>query len=519
MNKFFAIIVRAIGVLIITIIFQVNLRAQKPLLWNDLEPGPYAVGFKVIYRHDFSRTWKARYDFDGQLDIGTRARPIRISVWYPAIKRMGATSMIFRDYVHLRTQNASFAELNELLERREVNLLRRVIRGEAAFNQLLATRVGADLDALPRRGSFPLVAYSSGLNESWQHANFVLCEYLASHGYVVITVPQLGQNSLKLNLGINPAALETQVRDLEFAIGALHDFSNVDVNRLAAMGHSMGGVAALVLQMRNTDVGAVIGLDASYGTRSLASTLTQSVYYNPERMSAPLLDLRRPNDERDMGGVEAFKYADRFFLEFPGITHADFTSFPMIALHFPTDIQGRTAESASRDYQLVCRYVLNFLDGYLKGDMRALSFMQSRPEANTINPEIVRYEFHRATRPALTVDYFVSAVLRYGFQKTAQRFGELDDESLLNNLGYRLLELQRSEQAIEAFELNVKKHPRSANAYDSLAEAYWLSGNKAQAISAYERVLDLLPTDPNLREEERNSLKKNALARLEELRP
>src|SRR6476646_6770159 len=28
-----------------------------PLLWGDLQPGGYKVGFRVLYKHDHSRTW------------------------------------------------------------------------------------------------------------------------------------------------------------------------------------------------------------------------------------------------------------------------------------------------------------------------------------------------------------------------------------------------------------------------------------------------------------------------------
>jgi len=46
----------------------------------------------------------------------------------------------------------------------------------------------------------------------------------------------------------------------------------------------------------------------------------------------------------------------------------------------------------------------------------------------------------------------------------------------MNGLGYRLLKTDRKAAAIKIFQLNVEAYPHSANAYDSLGEAYASSG-------------------------------------------
>tara|TARA_B100000678_G_scaffold60259_1_gene48725 strand:- start:4087 stop:5463 length:1377 start_codon:yes stop_codon:yes gene_type:complete len=72
-----------------------------------------------------------------------------------------------------------------------------------------------------------------------------------------------------------------------------------------------------------------------------------------------------------------------------------------------------------------------------------------------------------------------------------------DVEGRLNALGYSLLSEERYDDAIAIFKLNVEEHPVSANTYDSLAEAYMLSGDKEQAISNYQKSLDLNPGSAN----------------------
>lgn len=68
-----------------------------------------------------------------------------------------------------------------------------------------------------------------------------------------------------------------------------------------------------------------------------------------------------------------------------------------------------------------------------------------------------------------------------------------DTEDQLNSLGYELMAAERLDQAIEVFKLNVAAYPQSANAYDSLGEAYMTKGDKEAAIRNYEKALELNP--------------------------
>ena len=90
-----------------------------------------------------------------------------------------------------------------------------------------------------------------------------------------------------------------------------------------------------------------------------------------------------------------------------------------------------------------------------------------------------------------------AAVAEYRSQK-ARGFGDLyTSEEDLNALGYRLLRRKKVPEAIEILKLNVEAYPNSANAYDSLGEAYFASGNTPQAIQNYEKSLSLDPANTN----------------------
>jgi CubicO group peptidase (beta-lactamase class C family) len=77
-------------------------------------------------------------------------------------------------------------------------------------------------------------------------------------------------------------------------------------------------------------------------------------------------------------------------------------------------------------------------------------------------------------------------------------FGNYDfAESHLNSLGYRLLSMDRIEDAIEIFKLNVVAFPASFDVYDSLGEAYMLNENKDLAIQSYKKSIELNPENQN----------------------
>lgn len=70
-------------------------------------------------------------------------------------------------------------------------------------------------------------------------------------------------------------------------------------------------------------------------------------------------------------------------------------------------------------------------------------------------------------------------------------------ESQLNMLGYQLMQAARTADAIEIFKLNAEAYPRSANCYDSLGEAYLLTGQKELAKINYKKAVELDPKNVN----------------------
>lgn len=88
------------------------------------------------------------------------------------------------------------------------------------------------------------------------------------------------------------------------------------------------------------------------------------------------------------------------------------------------------------------------------------------------------------------------------YSKLSERLGFqlLAPEPLVNQVGYQLMGAGKTDEAIAAFKWNVEHYPKSANVYDSLAEAYERSGKLELARPNYEKAVSVAKetADPNL---------------------
>ncbi len=70
------------------------------------------------------------------------------------------------------------------------------------------------------------------------------------------------------------------------------------------------------------------------------------------------------------------------------------------------------------------------------------------------------------------------------------------NDAELNAYGYQLLGEKKYAEAIDALKLNTVKNPGNPNTWDSLGEAYALSGDKKNAIVNFKKSLSLNPAPP-----------------------
>ncbi len=85
----------------------------------------------------------------------------------------------------------------------------------------------------------------------------------------------------------------------------------------------------------------------------------------------------------------------------------------------------------------------------------------------------------------------VSLIKLYSQLQRIDRGSFLIEEEAIDDLGERLLDIKNFTAAIQVFKFNTHSHPASAAAYDSLAEANAMAGNRAEAIRCYKKAIEL----------------------------
>jgi dienelactone hydrolase len=210
----------------------------------------------------------------------------------------------------------------------------------AAFERAMKTRVAARGAATPAPGHFPIVIYSVGQNDFSQDAT-CMAEWLASNGYVVASVPHLGTSPRRALLFVHdPASYETQLRDLEVALEEARKLKNADASQLLAMGHSYGGIYALLLAMRSNSIRGVIGLDPTYVAQRAGYEydLRKFPYFDSD-LRVPVVTLRRASGSVDHDILNSLLHSERLEIEYPGLMHGDFTTVAFVRRDLPAAFQ------------------------------------------------------------------------------------------------------------------------------------------------------------------------------------
>ena len=178
------------------------------------EAGKYPVGFKVVEQYDHSRVYRPRTDLvTGEPYAGERSRPVQTLVWYPAANK--GKPMVYRDYFSTLAAEDNFTLGSSEKARRTQAQVHDALRGPRATiaGQEMARPMSAARDMPAHQARFPVVIYAPSFGSAAME-NADLCEYLASHGYLVIASPPLGERSRAMTADLD--GLEAQAGDIAF---------------------------------------------------------------------------------------------------------------------------------------------------------------------------------------------------------------------------------------------------------------------------------------------------------------
>jgi dienelactone hydrolase len=265
---------------------------------------------------------------------------------------------------------------------------------------------------LPATAKFPLVIFSHGSGGSG-FGYTALIEDLVSHGYVVAAIEHSGsagavffpdgrlvpfhqdpptlsaEEKWKRMIESASAGIEEGGADVRFVLDRLTDLNGgnpqsafagrLDLNRVAAMGHSAGAEFAARACELDARIKACVDLDGG-----MVPVAALPEYPDAANMKQPLLFLEAYHDESHMGGtheqhLEYFKKRTEQLEKCPagtyavvlrsrGIVHGSFSDYPFLAAG--DDL--RKGNTASHNFDLITTLVRAFLDKTLNHDKGTL---------------------------------------------------------------------------------------------------------------------------------------------------
>lgn len=349
-----------------------------------LRHGPLAVGWKLVQQYDYSRSYKGLIDaVSGEPSRGDRARPIQTQIWYPA--RAQGNAGTYADYVRTEATEEDFtrsvADIDAFMTATRKDVAGRI--GAVQADKVFGQRMWAVRDAAYLPGTYPVVIYAPGAGGSG-HEPADLGEYLASRGYVVIASRSLGAHTPQIEESSDN--LEAPIRDIGFLISYAKGLPYSDMNRIAVVGWSWGGLANVFAAERDSRIRALVSFD---GTREPEYTKQISPY----RLTVPWLYIqRRPSTVSELNLqqidtsfslLNALKYADIYQIVMYPMKHVDFSS-AALRIERPGYFDEYSRTEVEQAYHWTARYVLEFLNATLKNDASAHAFLDRKPVDNGV---------------------------------------------------------------------------------------------------------------------------------------
>ncbi len=347
---------------------------------DPMQMGPLPVGVTTTVFIDHSRTDNATKE----------ARTLVTEIWYPATDDArnlpknkftdffpGGLSPQFEAMVKLAYKKTA-AEINELYWNSAVR------------------------DARVREGKFPLIVFSHG-NGGTRTQNTFWCDYLASHGYMVVSAdhtanarvtiikgkPILYQNDQRENSALD------RPKDMSFLLdqmtlwngGADSRFGGkLDLTKPVAAGMSFGSMTAIRVADQDQRFKAVIAMSGAYEEHTNLTVPSLYMLGTEDRTIGPKGNERIRN-------VYAKHQRDGFLLEIKNGGHYSFTDIFKIDKNYGDGVgqgkRGTTGEafnftSMDTTYQIINSYSIAFLGAYVRGEKEYLPFLQKNHWPNEL---------------------------------------------------------------------------------------------------------------------------------------
>lgn len=335
-------------------------------------PGPFPVGVTTTVFVDGSRSD----------NFTKKPRTLVTEIWYPATDDVrNLPKNRYRDFF-CGGITPKLAELLSLAYKRPLEEVEKDYWNEAVR------------DARVRPGKYPLVVFSHG-NGGSRFQNTFWCDYLASHGYIIVSADHTGNSRLTIIDGElipyqsaeRANSVNDRPRDMVFLMeqlvrwnrGADSRFAGrIDTEQVAASGMSLGSVSAIQAADADPRFKAVLAMAAAPRSHTNKTVPALVMLGTEDATIGPL------------GNAVVREYhsshaGPAFLLELKKGGHYSFTDMFKINKNFGDGIgTGKRRDTGEEiqftpmelTYKIINSYSTAFLGVYLKGQKQYVPFLE-----------------------------------------------------------------------------------------------------------------------------------------------
>lgn len=458
---------------------------------QKLEKGSRNVYFTSYEVYDDSRQYI--------LGLDTIARPMLIHFWYPSLENSKDKHLDFKNYIDLISLRENFKRASTEVNEGSYNFVNAYsefakrqydLDTSISTQQLLDGPVGAKsgLANINNTDDLPLIIYAPSNSKSAVQ-NHMICEFLASHGFMILSVGSAGPTSLQREA--MQESIMAQVEDMEFILRYFEEKLHMGYSSLGLMGFSSGGLATTIFQMRNKQVKAVFSMDGGneYGAYP---ALFQLKDFDLELTNVPYcLVVNNYENFSIYPYFNSITSVEKYMFRMPYLDHNGFVSF----WRFFDSCSGKPdSNPMSLSYDYICECALRFYETYLKPGPSMSADSRFIFEANSFMQPV--YQDNSAVAQLCNLASRDKMDLATG-HLNENRALYADKENEINILGRMLID-KHIDFTLQLYLFNVENHTDSWQAYYSLGYAHKVKGDITESKNALLKAQELNPENSDI---------------------
>jgi hypothetical protein len=423
-----------------------------------------------------------------QVDGVPQPRRIDARAWYPD-SRCARDPMRFWSY---------WAENEDAARAKILERVRMLGGDEAAAQKAADATLRAPMTARASRAlrssQNPIVLIPG---EAGEHAP--LAEALASHGFVVATVPYQGTFIPEYVAGATD--LETQAQDLQRVIGELGALGVGNASRVGLVCHAISSTACAMLAMRDPRIAAFASWEGGLPSPFEQDLLRRSAYFEVAALRAPMLVVHAPHPNIDVKQLDPYRFAAQLRVQFPHTSEHHLLVYGLLEDLAPGLLK-KEVRRAGEAFVWAADILRLFLQAELTNDAVARAALATRPAA--AGDVIGEWSAVPASDARVATLDFQRRLLAEGVTGVRKYCGEIDCARLVEPETFRRLFGWLSyqppplgAQRLDFALLRAETFPKSARARVSLAFLARDLGEEATFERERAVALELLDSDPD----------------------